>query len=96
MSNPGDEARVIWRPHDAQRSPMGRFAAAAAARWERHLDGWPALHAWSVDHRDEFWRSVWEVCAIVGVPGDTVIADADALPGARFFPQARLNFAENL
>ena len=75
---------------------MARFAADAAARWNRQLGTWPDLHAWSVDHREEFWQSVWDECGIVGTPGGTVLENADAMPGARFFPHAQLNFAENL
>lgn len=75
---------------------MLRFAAAASVRWSRDLGAWPDLHAWSITHRDEFWRTVWDECGIVGEPGDVVLQNADAMPGARFFPDAKLNFAENL
>ena len=93
MSDPNT---VLWLPDDPAATPMGRFAAGAAARWTRQLGTWPQLHAWSVDHREEFWQSVWDECGIVGTPGGTVLENADAMPGARFFPDAQLNFAENL
>jgi acetoacetyl-CoA synthetase len=54
------------------------------------------LHRYSVEHPAEFWRAVWAFCEIVGYPGETVVSDIDQMPGARWFPAARLNFAENL
>ena len=56
-----------------------------------------ALHRWSVSERGAFWRAVWEFCGVVGEgPLEPEVLDADALPGARWFPQVRLNYAENL
>src|SRR4029079_19460064 len=54
------------------------------------------LHRWSVEQRGTFWSLVWEFSGVVGERGDRVLVDGDRMPGARFFPDARLNFAENL
>ncbi len=61
-----------------------------------HVDGYDALWQWSVDRRAEFWDSVWDFCGVIGTKGGTLMADGDKMPGARFFPEARLNYAENL
>ena len=55
------------------------------------------LHRFSIDDRPAFWRCVWDFCGVIGDPGpaDEVLED-DAMPGARYFPAASLNFAENL
>ncbi|MCF3642959.1 acetoacetate--CoA ligase, partial [Rhizobium sp. TRM95111] len=53
-------------------------------------------HAWSVDDRAAFWTAVWEDCGVIGERGSIAIEDGDRMPGARFFPEATLNFAENL
>ena len=55
-----------------------------------------ALHQWSLDEPAAFWRAVWDFTEIQGIPGDTVCDDPTALPGCRWFPNATLNFAENL
>jgi len=55
-----------------------------------------AFHRWTVDHPEAFWRAVWEDCAVIGEPGADVLVDAERMPGARWFPDARLNYAENL
>src|SRR5215203_4696474 len=55
-----------------------------------------ALHDFSLANPDAFWRSVWTFTGIRGDIGEHVVADYDRMPGAHFFPEARLNFAENL
>ena len=92
-------AEPIWQPSPRQiaEANLTRFMAEAERRWGRKLGDYPALYRWSVDRRDEFWRSVWEFCGVIAdEAGETTVVDGDAMPGARFFPEARLNFAENL
>ena len=56
-----------------------------------------ALHELSVREPDRFWRAVWDDCGVVGDPGEVVFDPGDgSIRGARFFTEARLNFAENL
>ncbi len=56
-----------------------------------------SLHAWSIAHPESFWAAIWDFCAVVaGARGDTVLLDGQKFPGARWFPGAQLNFAENL
>jgi len=67
---------------------------------ERHgtaIAGYDSLHRFSVERMEEFWSAVWDFCGVVAqARGTTVVADKAKMPGARFFPEARLNFAENL
>ena len=66
-------------------------------RWQPGLDGYPALYDWSVEKPEEFWQALWEFGGVVASqPWDRVVDDFHLLPGARWFPEARLNFAENL
>ena len=97
MSYP-TSATPVWQP-SAERvaaANMTAFMAAAAARWQRRFDDYAGLHRWSVEHPEEFWVSVWEFGAVRGEMGRTVVVDGDRMPGAKWFPEARLNFAENL
>jgi acetoacetyl-CoA synthetase len=55
-----------------------------------------ALHAFSIDRPADFWRAMWTFGDIRGEMGDRIVVDFDRMPGARFFPDARLNFAENV
>jgi acetoacetyl-CoA synthetase len=75
---------------------MDAFRRAANTRWGTELADFADLHAWSVAAPEQFWRSVWEFGQVVGEPGEVVLEHAGRMPGARWFPQARLNYAENL
>ena len=59
-------------------------------------DDYAELYAWSIREPEAFWQAVWSFCDVVGDPGERVVVDKDRMPGARWFPDARLNFAENL
>ncbi len=55
------------------------------------------LYRWSVDDPDKFWLSVWRFCRIkADTEPEIVVENFDKMPGARWFPGVRLNFAENL
>jgi acetoacetyl-CoA synthetase len=69
---------------------------AAAARRGSPFASFSELHHWSIDEMPAFWRTVWEFAGVLGDSGSEVLVDRARMPGARFFPQARLNFAENI
>ena len=54
------------------------------------------LWQWSIDAPEDFWLRIWDFCGAIGERGDAVLVDGDWMPGARWFPEARVNFAENL
>jgi acetoacetyl-CoA synthetase len=89
----------LWQPSAEQiaAANMTRFMKEAGARWKRSLEDFAELRRWSVEQREEFWVSVWDFCGVVAeTRGERVLVDGDRMPGAKFFPDARLNFAENL
>ena len=55
-----------------------------------------ALWRWSVAASDRFWSALWDEAGVIGERGERIVRDPDRMPGARWFPDARLNFAENL
>lgn len=59
-------------------------------------DDYWGLHAWSITERGAFWSAVWDFCGLIGDKGQRQAVDGDLMPGARFLPDATLNFAENL
>ncbi|NMM45294.1 acetoacetate--CoA ligase [Rhodospirillaceae bacterium KN72] len=89
----------LWTP-DAQRveaSNITRFRKQCAQRWSVDLPDYDALWQWSVDAPERFWDSFWDFAGIKAeTKGARVIADGDKMPGAKFFPDAKFNFAENL
>ena len=88
----------LWRPSAARVAalPLTRFAAEAARRAGRPLADYRALHAWSIADRAAFWDLVWDFSGVIGDKGARTVEDGERMPGARFFPDATLNFAENL
>ncbi len=89
----------LWAPSPVRvaASQMVAFAAEAQRRHGLTLADSQALHAWSVTDRDNFWNLVWDFCGVIGDKGGLRRSvDSDQMPGARFFPDAKLNFAENL
>ena len=55
------------------------------------------LYGWSIAQPEHFWQAVWSFCGVVAdTQGDVVLLNRDRMPGAQFFPKARLNYAENL
>jgi len=88
----------LWSPspQSLETAPITAFARQAARIAGRDLSDYDALHAWSVEDREAFWTLVWDYCGIKGEKGARILADGDRMPGAQFFPDARINFAENL
>ena len=113
-----DSNGPLWSPsrERAAATNLARFASAARAHgyhgYQRPSGAaavdYPSLHAWSIDHPEQFWPAVWEFCAVVAdnlpdgsqwtevVRGLDRMAPPDPTAGPRWFLGARLNFAENL
>jgi len=88
----------LWRP-SAQRvatSNLGAFMRAASRTTGAALKDFDALDRWSVAQPEQFWSTLWDVAGVIGEKGRRRLVDADRMPGAKWFPDARLNFAENL
>lgn len=96
MTSPSDAPLWTPSPERVASSAMARFAKLAGAKAGRELRDYRSLHAWSIAEREMFWDLLWDFCGVIGEKGDRVLADGDRMPGARFFPEGRLNFAENL
>ena len=95
----GPVGEILWTPRPGRVAAARVTAFAAAARERAGFAGGDhaALWAWSIAEPEAFWRLAWEECGLVGDgPGDVVLERGDRLPGARWFPGARLNYAENL
>ncbi|TWH00610.1 acetoacetyl-CoA synthetase [Mesorhizobium sp. J18] len=88
----------LWIPSDDRinNAPMTAFMREAAKASGQQFGDYESLHKWSIEDREAFWSLVWDFCGIVGEKGERVLIDGDRMPGASFFPDARLNFAENL
>ncbi|MGE5815040.1 MAG: acetoacetate--CoA ligase [Acidobacteriota bacterium] len=93
-------SQPLWRPS------ASRVEHAKLTAFVEHLshvagrqfdDNYATLHQFSIDYREEFWTAVWDFCGVIAEErGGRVAEQIERMPGARYFPGARLNFARNL
>ncbi len=88
----------LWQPDPQQiaSANITAFMRHVAASGGPQCDAYPALYQWSIDHPAEFWSAVWDFCGVIGQRGKPALENPGQMPGARWFPDARLNYAENL
>src|SRR5918994_371771 len=89
----------IWVPRHARKksSNLARFMTKLADRQHRPFATYEVRHAYSIAEPEGFWSAVWDEFGILAeTRGQTLFAEASHMRHARFFPEARLNYAENL
>ncbi|MBI1350656.1 MAG: acetoacetate--CoA ligase [Actinomycetales bacterium] len=82
-------------PQAAAETRMAHFHAAASRRAGRALGDSVAVQQWALEELDAFWSLVWDEFGVVGERGPVAHVPT-TLPQAVFFPDARINLAENL
>jgi acetoacetyl-CoA synthetase len=78
------------------RANIEQFRRAAEVVAGEVLPDTRALHRWSIEHLADFWSLAWDELGVIGDRGGRAFLPGDDMRSARFFPDARLNFAENL
>jgi acetoacetyl-CoA synthetase len=97
-AGPVRDGDLLWTP------PPERVDGAnitAFTRWLRQtrgleFDGYAALWRWSVTDLDGFWQAVWDYCGVRASAPPAAVLGSRAMPGAEWFPGARLNYAEHV
>lgn len=102
---------ILWEPSQAQleKANLTHFARAAIKRWKLKLNTYPDFYQWSIDQPEQYWQSVWEELGVIAQPVEVkkgskqptgfkagILIDGDKMPGAKWFPGMRLNFAQNI
>jgi acetoacetyl-CoA synthetase len=93
------EPDILWTPsaETIESAAATQFARQMVRKHRLDLNSYAEFYRWSVDDPETFWSEVWDFCGVIASrKGGTVLVDGDKMPGARWFPEARLNFAENL
>ncbi len=89
----------LWTPSADRvaRANLTRFIALVNERYGARFSSYEPLYAWSIAHPVEFWTAMWDFGGVrSSLRGERVAIDPERMrPGAHFFPDARLNFAEN-
>ena len=93
-----NQNHALWVPDpaDVAATNMAAFTARARILSGRPLENQAALHEWSVHSPVPFWRLVWEFCEVLGDQGVRGLIRSGGMQDSRWFPDASLNFAENL
>jgi len=90
--------RPLWTPSEdrIREANLTKFLAFVNREYRLNIKSYPELHRWSVDKVSDFWSAIWDYTGIVcSRRFETVVDDLAEFPGAKWFPGARLNFAEN-
>jgi len=89
----------LWQPdpEHVRDANVTKFISTINDEWGARLQDTRALHDFSIGEPEKFWSSVRTFADLIGESWDgAVLVDGDKLPGAKWFPDARMNFAENL
>jgi len=90
---------ILWEPskEQIQQSNLTAFQNTVSERHGLTFNTYEDLHRWSIDHPAEFWNVVWGFCNVAAeTRGETIYKPGEQFIDARFFPDAKLNFTENL
>jgi len=94
-----DDTRPLWQPSEdrIRQTNMVRFMEDVEEDWNVDIRDYAELYRFSIEEKEKFWTSLKDYAGIIAETwGADVLVDGDKMPGARWFPDARLNFAENL
>ena len=89
------EGDLLWTPSQSRRnrSQVLRFMKWLEERRGLRLESYEALWHWSVTDLESFWHSIWDYFGIqASAPFERVLGRR-SMPGAEWFPGARLNYA---
>ncbi len=92
-------SKLLWKPslERSENANITRYRHYINDEFSLHLDSYCDLYHWSVNNIPEFWGSVWNFVGIVSSQKyERRVDDLSKFPGTKWFPGARLNFAENL
>jgi acetoacetyl-CoA synthetase len=88
----------IWQPDEqlVDDALITRFMGDVNRQFGFSFQHFDELYQWSVDEKESFWSALWDFAEVVGEKGERILIDGDDIEKAQWFPDAKLNFAENL
>src|SRR5688500_10260140 len=90
--------QALWQASKEriEQSNLMGFMRAVERDFKVNIADYRALYQWSIENPQEFWQAIWRFGGVRGTLGAVALRDGYKMPGAQWFPEARLNFAENL
>ncbi|WP_020408178.1 acetoacetate--CoA ligase [Hahella ganghwensis] len=98
MSQP-ESLTPLWIPSKERvaKSRLTDFVHYVKAQEPDVPDDYQSLHQWSVSNSERFWSLIWDYFGVKGEKGQApYLENSNAMPGAKWFPSGKINFAENL
>lgn len=88
----------LWSPSQMRKdqSNLTAFARGCAEAGAPQGQDFAAFHRWTVEEVESFWSQLWDQTGVIGEKGARILAGAERMVDARFFPEANLSFSENL
>ena len=96
MSN---ERKKLWEPSKKwiKNAEITRYIEFVNSIYKMKIKGAKELYQWSIDNIEDFWAAMWDFGGVIASKKyDKVVEDLSVFPGTKWFPGAKLNFAENL
>jgi acetoacetyl-CoA synthetase len=92
------EPKVLWTPSEEriERATLTHYMRWLEERHGLHFDGYHELWRWSVFDIEAFWRSIVDFCGVRFAEGGETVLGSEVMPGAKWFPGARLSYAEHV
>ena len=94
-----DNPEIIWQPSNEikKSSNLSRFIEFANQKYSKSIKTeYQDIWNWSVNNVESFWSLIWDFSEIKGSKGTKISENLEEMPGAKFFPEAKLNYAGNL
>ena len=91
-------AKKLWEPSQVaiESAQVTQFARYCVHRFGLKFNTYPEFYDWTCDGSGRFWDALWDWAGVRGRKGGRVLVDGHRMPGAKWFPDAQLNFAENM
>ena len=90
---------LLWTPslERIESTSLFKFIDHINSHKHTKITDFETLHKWSVENRNCFWNEVWDFYNVIGHKGEEpYLEPPNKLPGTRFFPNGKLNYAENM
>ena len=87
-----------WVPafDEVEETALFQFMKQVDNKYDLSCLDYQCLWGWSVDKKDNFWSECWDFCDVIGEKGRSILDNGNEIEKAKFFPEAQLNYAENL
>ena len=92
------DQNIIWHPPEqlVKQSRVYSFISAVSKKHGLPITDYQTLYDWSIRDKETFWSELWDFCDVIGTKGGRILINSDNMEKAVWFPDATLNFAENL